>query len=185
MVNGLALRISSPVIKPTGLLGDGVTNRISSLLKREFIRRVPNDILTVLSKFKFEFLIAEGTPFARTKTIDSFDPTLPDIKPLSYVKGPIDHTPIGGRIQTDIVAFGIEDLDVPAMADDWKDLIISARYWYNAEGTAPESILISVDGAYTHAKIYYEGVLEFESVWDAAVNAFHTHYRKSIPLPLP
>jgi hypothetical protein len=163
-------------------LGDRATNRTSNLLKWEIIRRVPNDILNVLSKFKFEFLIAEGTPYARTKVIDPFDPTSPDVKALSYVKGPVDHTSIGGRKQTDIVAFGVEDLTVPDMADDWKDLIISARYWYNAEGTAPESILISVDASYTHVKVYYEGKLEFESVWDEAVKAFHTRFLKAIPL---
>jgi len=171
-----------PVIKGMGILADTATNLLSRVYKREVLRRMPSDFLNELSRIKLEILLWEGTPKERTKVIENLADALagPDVKALSYVKS-CDHTAIGGRLETEIFSFGIEDLGIEE-ADDWRDVILSIRYEYDAEGTAPESILIAIDGSFTHVKIYEDGGLVYESSWDEAVEAWHTHYLKRVPV---
>jgi len=176
--------VISPIIRGMGRLGDRVTNLLARVYKREILRRMPPEFLNELARIKLEIVVFEGTPYERTKVIENLADALtgPDVKALSYVKT-CDQTSIGRRLQTDIFSFGIEDLDIAdGTADDWRDVIVSIRYWYNAEGTAPESILISIDGSYTHVKVYADGALVYESTWNDAVGAWHTHYAKTVPV---
>jgi hypothetical protein len=179
--------VTSPFFKGFGLLADRVTNAIERVYKREVLRRIPTEILNELARIKIEMLVFEGSPYARTKTLENLADALasPDVKVLSYVKkvDMTDFAPIGGRIITDNIAFGIEDLEVPEHADDWKDVIVTAGIYYNAEGTAPEYILISVNGAHTHVKVYEDGALVYESTLDEPLGAWHTRFLKTVPYP--
>ncbi|MEM2455104.1 MAG: hypothetical protein QXN21_04100 [Candidatus Bathyarchaeia archaeon] len=151
--------MAAPIVK-LGLLGDRVTTRLSNQLKRETLRQLPAAITDFLSRIKIEITVyvPGGT---LTKVLDPVDLTSADIKVFSYVQN-VDHRSIGGRVESNSVLFGIEDLPLE-MADDWGDLICKARIRYAADGKTPESVVVRFMGAYTHTKIYLDGRLVYES----------------------
>ena len=159
----------------------GMVDRMQRMIKRVVGRQIDPRVLTELAKIKIELIIWEGTPSESMKTVTSVVLTSPDVKILSFVKK-LDHSTLGtsGKMMSDILSLGIEDLAVPEYGDDWKDLMVDARIHYAVDKTTAESIFLRFSGVGAHVRIYYDGVLAHES--QQALGKYITFFEKEVSL---
>ena len=159
-------------------MSQGMLDRLERMTKRVVGRQIDQRVLAELAKFKLEFPhddITWGTVTITPKTIASILLSSADVKVLSFVKN-IDQTTIGQGVYGSVLSLGIEDMSAE-VADDWADLIVNARIQYKDDKVTPDSVVTKVMGAYTHAKIYYDGTMVYES--ELAGARYLTFYTKS------
>lgn len=164
-------------------MSQGMIDRLQRMTKRVVGRQIDPKVLEELAKFKVEFTIFPGTSSWQTNTVNSIVLSSPNVKILSFVKK-MDHSSLGpaGIMMSDILSLGIEDLGIE-LADDWTDVMISARIDYKiGDNTTPESILIRFTGYNTLVRIYYDGVLAYESQQDSTVGRYATYFEKAVLL---
>ncbi len=166
-------------------MSQGMLDRLERMMKRVVGRQIDQRVLTELAKIKLELIIFEGASYESMKTVTSIVLSSPDIKIVSFVKK-VDQSSLGsaGRMMSDILSLGIEDLET-ALADNWKDVIVEARIIYAADKITPESVYLQFGGFNTHVRIYYDGVLVYDSPQNSTLGRYVTYFEKTVSLTTP